>query len=75
MSNLDTPRQTPSEQYQSVRIGEQMRVHLERRAAIRRAVPLLPRRWAELFALWRRPAGGDSGKAGAPEGKLAPHAR
>ncbi|WP_157793132.1 hypothetical protein [Bordetella genomosp. 8] len=71
MSNV----KTSLEQYQSARIGEQMRVHLDRRAAIRRAVPLLPRRWAELFALWRRPAVRDLGNASGSEGKLAPQAR
>ncbi|CAM3385174.1 hypothetical protein BOSP111201_02195 [Bordetella sputigena] len=53
MSNLSTPLQ----QYLSAPIGEQMRPYLDRRAAVRRDVPLLPRRWAELIALWRRPTG------------------
>lgn len=48
--------------YLATPIGEQMRVHLDRRAAIRRDVPLLPRRWAELLTLWRRPAASGRGR-------------
>ncbi|WP_427184202.1 hypothetical protein ACL598_24190 [Bordetella bronchialis] len=49
MSNTTSPLQ----HYLSAPIGAQMQAHLDRRAAIRRDVPLLPRRWAELLTAWR----------------------
>ncbi|AOB32972.1 hypothetical protein AKI39_22840 [Bordetella sp. H567] len=46
---------TPLHAYLATPVGEQVCIHLDRRAAIRRAVPLLPRRLADLLALWHRP--------------------
>lgn len=50
------PRSAPLQDYVNTPVGEQLAVHLERRAAIRRDVPLLPRRLSELLAPWRTPA-------------------